>query len=197
MKKAMTLITLQIILMFSSLAYAVCSEPALPNELSVTERLISMTTTFTVKSGSKGFGNVRRKLISMTPRYDWFDADGNKVATGRRAIISLGAKVDVFDCEGKKIGTIQEKILKSLFGVYSVYSIRNEEGREIAKSRKVDFGSTSFTIIKGGRKVAKLNRPWVRIRDQWNVKILDHRAVDSRLLIMLGVFKTDADNNRE
>ena len=44
--------------------------------------------------------------------------------------------------------------------------------------------------------MAKLHRSWIRVTDKWSIDIYDHDVVDPRLLVMLGTFKTDADNKK-
>ena len=153
-----------------------------------------MSKTFSVESDSEDWGKVKKKMLSIRVVYNWVDSNGIKIATGKKALISWGAKIDIFDCQDNKIGTIQEQVFKSLIKARTKYSILDKSGQKIAESVKVSIGATSITINREGREVAQLNRPWLRINDQWSGEIYDHGAVDSRLLIMMGVFKTDADN---
>lgn len=186
------LITGVLLFSFSCFSYTDCTAPELPNNISITEGLFSLPVTFNV---GENYGVVRKNLISPTPHYYWYDSRGREVATAKKAFFSLGTKIDVFDCKGRMIGAIKKKLFGSLLSVSSEYSILDKEGRELAKSRKVEFGATSITLSKDGQAIAKLERPWLRIRDIWSINIFDHNTIDSRLLVMIGVFKTDASRN--
>ncbi|MCY4643027.1 MAG: hypothetical protein OXB88_00250 [Bacteriovoracales bacterium] len=175
---------------------AECPVPELPNSFSVKQNLISLPRTFSVGSEWRDFGQVRKKkLISfLTPEYTWLDFNGNKLARAKKSILSWGAKIDVFDCEDQKIGTIKVKVLKSLFRVRTVASILDAEGEEIASSTKFELFTTSIAVNDNDKDlVATLNRPLLRISDRWDMEIANHDAVDSRVLVMLGVFQTDRD----
>ncbi len=183
--------------LFAAASFALEDAPELPNELTITERIISLVTTFDLASSKGSLGTVSKRFISFADKFDWYDG-ARLVATGRKQILSWGATVDVFDARAGKIGTIKEQVLKSLFKVYTTYSIQDASGNTVAESEKVQWLATKFTLRdRKGYVVARIERPWLNVlRDRWTVKISDHKAVDSRLLVMIGVFKTDVDNQR-
>lgn len=169
--------------------------PSLPDRFTVTERILALSTTFDLADGRRPLGTARKRILSLATQYDLTDAGGRSLGYARKRILSWGSHVDVFDSGGRKVGAVREQIFKSLFKVRTVYSILDHQDAVIAESEKVDFFSTTFTIRdRRGRTVATLQRPALRLRDYWTVQITDHRAVDSRLLLTIGVFKTDSDN---
>jgi len=175
-----------------------CQVPKLPSDFTISERIISLITTFDIKSGKKNFGKITEKLISLTRSFTYHDASGNKVAEAHAKLLSWGNQVIVTDCQGNKIGKIKEEIIKSIFKVHTIYRILNAQDREIAKSEKVDWIGTSFTLRDAkGRKVAELKRPFINLlSDSWDVKIYNPQTVDSRMIVMIAAYKTSADNSR-
>lgn len=104
--------------------------------------------------------------------------------------------VDTFDLTagGSSFGTITEKF----FSLTKSFTYADAKGVEIAASEKVDWISTDVTIRRpDGRVIAALHRPWFNfLSDNWAVKISDHSAVDSRLIVMIAAYKTSVDNDR-
>ena len=174
------------------------SAPVLPNEFVIHERAISLTDTFDLKEGSSSFGTITEKFFSLTKSFSYVDASGRCVAKARARLLSWGTHIDVTDCADRPVGAIKENILKSLFKVYTTYSILDANGREIAISEKVQWISTDLVLRRpGGAPVAELHRPWLNfLSDNWNVKIRDHAAVDARLIVLIAAYKTSVDNDR-
>ncbi|HAZ08310.1 MAG TPA: hypothetical protein DCZ01_07285 [Elusimicrobia bacterium] len=172
--------------------------PTLPDEMTVHERVISLVDTFDLKAGDSTLGTITRKFFSLTKAFTYIDAKDNCIAKARARLLSWGAHIDVTDCSDLPIGAIKENVLKSFFKVYTQYSMLDSQGAEIATSEKVDWISTDLTIRRpDGRTVATLHRPWLNIfSDNWTVKIADHAAVDSRLIVMIAAYKTSVDNDR-
>ncbi len=175
--------------------------PVLPSTFSLYEKLITITDALELKSGKTSFGKISQRFFALTKRFDWDDAQGNRVAEARAVFFALGSTVDVTDGAGNKIGTIKEEILKSLFKVWTTYRILDASGKQVASSEKVEWLSTEITL-KGpdGRGVALLRRGFkenfFRLTDRWDVTVYDAAAVDSRMLVMIAAYKTSVDNDR-
>ena len=172
--------------------------PQLPAEFMIKERILSFTDTFDILAGGKKYGVITQKILSLTRSFKYKDADGNLVAEARSRILSWGSHIDVTDNLGQPIGSIKEQVFKSLFKVYTAYSILDAGGKEIALSEKVDWIGTKLAISdKQGRLVAVIERPWINFfSDHWTVKVRDPQAVDSRLMVMIAAYKTSVDNAR-
>lgn len=169
----------------------------LPARFKVRERVLSWTTTFDIMDDSRTYGVVAEKLLSLTRSFTYTDASGACVAQARQRLLSWGSHVDVTDCQGRAVGSIKEEVLKSLFKVHTTYAILDAGGRELAKSTKVDWIGTQVTLTAGGRTVAELKRAWLQwFRDTWEVQVVDPAAVDPRLIVMIGAYKTSVDNAR-
>lgn len=170
-----------------------CLIPNIGSSAAVKEKLISLVSTFSVESEHGELGMIKKKVISAASQYYWKDSGGETIATARRKLLSFGTEITVYNCKGSKIGSIEEEVLKSLIKVKTVYKIKDHRGHEVATSKKLDLGATSMTVSRDGEKLAKLKLPFVRIKDNWEIQVYDNNVIDSRILIMLGVFKTDAD----
>lgn len=172
--------------------------PALPDEFTISERAISLTDTFDIKSDGASLGTITAKLISLTKSFTYEDAKGVCVAKAHARLLSWGTHIDVTDCSGQAIGGIKENVFKSLFKVQTSYAMLDAKGKELATSKKVDWISTDVTIRRpDGGAIAALHRRAINIiSDKWTVKISDHAAVDSRLIVMIAAYKSSVDNDR-
>jgi len=172
--------------------------PALPDELTVHERVIALTDTFDLKAGGATIGTITEKFFSLTKAFTYVDASGACVAKARARLLSWGTYIDVTDCSDRPVGAIKENVLKSLFKVYTTYSILDGQNREAATSEKVEWVSTNLVMRRpDGATIAELHRPWLNVlSDNWTVKIRDHAAVDSRLIVLIAAYKTSVDNDR-
>jgi uncharacterized protein YxjI len=172
--------------------------PVLPDELTVHERIISLTDTFDLKAGGAKFGTITEKFFSLTKAFTYVDAKDACAGKARARLLSWGTYIDVTDCSDRPIGAIKENVLKSWFKTWTTYSILDAQGREIASSEKVEWISTDLTIRRpDGRTIATLHRPWLNVlSDNWSVKIADHAAVDSRIIVLIAAYKTSVDNDR-
>jgi uncharacterized protein YxjI len=179
-------------------AIAACPAVTLPRKVELKERIISLTTSFKVTAGEQNLGEVKAKFFSLTDTFTYEDAGHQKVAEARTRIFSWGTHIDVTDCEGRKIGEIKENIFKSWFKVYTMYSILDANGNLLAQSEKIDWVGTEFNLRDArGNGIAKISRPWINlITDKWTIEIWNPPAIDHRLFIMIGAFKTHIDNKR-
>lgn len=172
--------------------------PSLPDELTVHERVISLTDTFDLKAGGTSYGTITQKFLSLAKAFTYEDASGRCVAKARARLLSWGTYIDVTDCADRPIGAIKENVLKSFFKVHTTYSILDAQNREIATSEKVEWVSTNLTLRRpDGATIAELHRPWLNVlSDNWTVTIRDHAAVDPRLIVLIAAYKTSVDNDR-
>ncbi len=174
------------------------SASGLPSNFQVVERALALSNTFDVVSGGQTYGTVTKKILSLTTSFTYTDNAGSTIATARKSLVSWGTQIEVFDSSGRLIGTIKEQVFNSMFKMSTVYSILDAGGSEAATSHKIDFLSTSITLYDGsGAQVATLNRPAINlVRDTWSVSVNNQAAVDSRVLVMIGAYKTSADNSK-
>jgi uncharacterized protein YxjI len=179
-------------------AAAPSAAPALPDELTIHERVISLTDTFDLKSGGTKYGTITEKFFSLTKSFTYVDAQDDCVAKARARLLSWGTHIDVTDCSDRPIGAIKEDVIRSFFKTWTTYSILDGQGKEIAVSDKVEWISTDLSIRHpDGRAIAELHRPWLNIlSDNWTVKIRDHAAVDPRIIVLIAAYKTSVDNDR-
>lgn len=172
--------------------------PVLPDEFTIHERIIALTDTFDLKAGKTSYGTLTEKFFSLTKSFTYTDASGRCIAKARTRLFSWGTHIDVTDCADRPIGAIKENVLKSWFKVWTTYSILDGQNKEVAVSEKVEWISTDLVLRRpNGAVIAQLHRPWLNVlSDNWNVKLLDHAAVDSRLIVLIAAYKTSVDNDR-
>lgn len=167
---------------------------------SMTPRFFSWGWTFDIegKNGQKE-GVVDQKLLNWTKTFEYSDAQGNKLATGKEALFSWGTRIDITDDKGQAIGTIKEDVLKSWWKTYTQYSILDAQDKEVAKSEKVEWLGTDFTLKNNkGEVIATIHRPWFNwLRDNWTIDIQKPNEVDKRILYMIPAYKTSVDYERK
>lgn len=175
-----------------------CPIPRLSGQVTLTEQVISWTTTLNLTGENQNLGKVTAKFLTMADTFVYYDAQGNKIATARSRIFSWGTHIDVFDCQEQKIGEIRENVMQSWTKVVTVYSILDVHGHVVAQSEKVDWFGTQFTLFNSqGHLGATISRPWFNFfSDKWTVNIQDPQIIDPRFLVMIGAFKTEVDNRR-
>lgn len=186
------------VLFFPVYSYSVeCIVPQLDDSITVTEHLMSFVTKFSVELDSGSFGTIKKKIFSFASEFNWISPEGVYIASAKTSLFSWGVRIEVFDCNEQKIGTIKEKIFQRTIN-RTEYSILDRNDFEVATSEKFEVGANLKTSIllkdNAGSDVAELERDWFSFTDKWQIDIYDHSVVDPRILIMLGVFKTDADN---
>ena len=171
------------------------SVPQLPAAFELNERVFNVGHTFDVQSGDTTYGKVEEKWFRFTKTLFYTDNDGKLVAYARKAFISFGTRIDVFDGNGVYIGSLQKQVFSSLLKVTTTYSVLDAKGYEIASCQKTSIITTDMQLQDiAGNHVAELYRPLSLVGDSWLLKVHKAGAIDSRLLVMIGPFKTMADS---
>lgn len=180
-----------------SVAQAECPMPNLPSQFSLTERWLSWTTKFDLASESGSHGTVTEKLLSLTMSFEYRDDRNQLIAKARETFFSWGSEVVVYDCEDHKIGMIKEQVFKSLFKAYTTYAISDAADQPVGVSQKTEFFSANFSVTDtAGRDVAVITCPFFRLRDKWQLTVVDKAPIDMRLIVMIGAYKTAKDHQR-
>lgn len=171
----------------------------LPDEFAIHERVISFVEKFDLESAGKTLGTISENVFSLTRSFTYTDPHGVCEAQARSRLLSWGTDIEISDCQDHPFGEIKENVMKSIFSdAYTRYSILDAEGHEIASSEKTQWVSTDMILRSlNGRIIAELHRPWMNLfSDNWDVKILDPKIVDSRVIVMIAAYKTSVDNDR-
>lgn len=174
---------------------AASSIPNLPQQYKVSERTFNLGHTFDVESNDTTYGTVDVKWFRLTTTIFYRDNEGKLVAYGKKAAISIGTRINIYDGNGNLIGTLQKNIFSSLLGpVTSTYSVLDAQGNEIASSVKFSVITTSIKLNdKNGHTVVELSRPLSVLSDTWDVTVHKPGVIDSRIVVMIGAFKTAAN----
>lgn len=171
----------------------------LPNEFSVVERFLSLTSTFDISTELEPFAVARKRFFSLTTTFDLEDNHQRLLASARSRFFSWGTIADVADPAGNKIGWIEEELFRIL--PWSEYKVFNQENRLVAIA-KMNFWGTEFELYHPDHTsevYATISRPFFRCcRDYWTVKIknydiFEQKIIDPRLLVILAIYQTDKD----
>ncbi len=166
---------------------------ALPDKFSIYEHIISPFSNASSLADNDGqpLARTQRDVFSLRTTYRLKSNDGLDQAVGRQALFSLGKKVWVEDAQGERIGHFQASLL-TLLPEYTLY---DATGKAIGIAQK-NFNSTELTVYASGETepCATLSRPFLHLlSDRWTAEILKD-SVDPRLLTLLALFETNADN---
>ena len=174
-------------------------QPAQGEKHTMSSRVFSWGWTFDIKDANgKSEGIVDQKVLNLRKTFEYKDENGKTKATGQERLFSWGTKIDVYDENGKPIGGIHEEIFKGWLHTYTVYKIVDPQGKEVAKSAKLELAATDFTMTNPkGETIATMHRPWLNwVRDNWSIDIKNPQEVDKRILYMIPAYKTAADAER-
>ncbi len=188
-------------LLMTGLAYGqTCPTVEYPEQIVVNEKL-AWTDTFAIQGvnplleGSMNLGRVQGPFLNFGRHYILQDASNQPIASAKRKWFSVGTAVNIYDCNGQKIGAFHENILKELKSLRTHYTIEDAAGQVIAESANVNFLTTRFELRDPqGELFAVIERSVQGFfTDSWTVSRTQHPAADSRVLIMMAVYKTITD----
>lgn len=176
-----------VFLLISSLSFG-----QIPNDIKLTEEIISITTNFDSDTNIK----IKGELISFTPEFTLYQ-NGNKIGKSVQRIISIGTINDIYDEKNNKIGSVEEQLFMSL-GFYSRYKVYDKNDKLVAISEKHKYLTTVFNITDvNNNNVCTIKRPAINLMsDTWYVHF-NNVKFDKRLLIFIPCYKTYYDNKSE
>jgi uncharacterized protein YxjI len=174
----------------------------LPNEFQIHQKVVSWIPAYTLRTSPNqpDFGEIDEQILSWGKTFEIKDKNGKIVGRAKERIFSWGTTIDVTDENGNKLGTIREDLLKSFLGlgVTTQYKITDANDRLIAKSDKLDWIGTLFTLTdNSGNVLVQMKRPWVNfLSDDWSVKIQQPNKLDPRLYLAIAAYKSESDAER-
>ena len=192
MKKFLTLL-----FALSSTLYGISR---LPHEFYVTERILSLTSTFDLSTEIESFAIARKRFFSLTSTFDLEDMNQMPIASASDRFFAWGTTADVLDPIGTKIGWIEEEIFRII--PWAEYRVFNQVNQLVAIAR-MNFWGTEFEVYhpdNANEIYATISRPFFRcLRDYWTVNIkqdwiFEEGIIDPRLLFMLAIYQTDKEN---
>jgi uncharacterized protein YxjI len=190
------LLILSVVLFMSVSLFA--GEFIIPSKLTLEEHIISIGTDFKIVANGNRIGKIEEKTLNLTKTFNILDINGNLVARSEQAMISWGTLIKIYDDNHKLIGSIQEKVMNSMFKVYTEYKILDANGKLIAQSSKMEVGkATTFNISNSsGKQVCSMKRPFINIlSDSWDVQFYGDN-IDRRLILFIPAYKTSRDNKK-
>ena len=168
-----------------------------PNEFSVTEHWISLTTSFDIETKTHKLGTLYRKFFSFLLTYEFFDPFDNKMATARSRFFSFTAHFDIYDRNDKLLGVAEEKIF-TFFPAFDIYA--SDASTKLARA-SMNFWGTTFTIYDPvtNLEMATMHRSFFRLKNDWNITItnrelFERKHIDFRVLMTVLAFQGDREN---
>jgi len=174
-------------------------DQTLPNEFCIKEKVMSLVTAFTIKDDNTEYGDVTREIFHLKTTFSYTNANDKLVMKGKEQILSWGTKIDFYDANDNYIGAIHENVFKSIFKVYTSYTVLDKDKKKIAESEKTDILKTKIILTDNdGKKIAKIERDLINIvRDTWTVDIYQRDKIDVRILPIIAAYKTYSDNQKK
>lgn len=168
----------------------------LPEHFTVTQRLLSLTKDFDIKTKDKKLGWIHSKLLSINPHYKLYNTSQELEATAKARWFTWGNIYDVKDASKTLLGTVEGKV----FGFLPAFEIISANGGEILATAKANFWGTKYVWKDPltDAPMVSLGSPFFRLTDKWEVNIenptlLNQKKIDPRLFILAVIFQSDLD----
>jgi uncharacterized protein YxjI len=133
---------------------------------------------------------MRKKLFSLTSRFNIQDADGNDAFVVNGKALSLRDSLSFEDLNGNELAVIQRKLLswgptyeiyhnrqlkavvkESLFTLLGHrFTVDDENGADDLEARG-NFTDHQYTFTRGGQPVAQVSESWFTLADTYGVDI--------------------------
>lgn len=168
----------------------------IPNSFKLKKKMLSIGTDMYVTDDNRSnFGKIEERTLAFGRTFQYYDNTGKILTTAKQEIFTIGTKIDISDESGKLIGSVEQEILESMFSFYSIYSIKDETGTVIAKSKKLDFFTTNVDIFDmSGNLVVSLDQSPFKYEWSCNIK---STSIDKRLVIFIPSFISAAQDDKE
>ncbi len=175
-------------------------KPAAENVILVNEKFSLFRNSSKIVTATQK-GKAVETFISLTPTYTLY-MEGEKVAYAKTSFLSIGNEILYYDGDDRYLGRLKEEILKSRVLSWSTtYSLYNPLDSLLATSKKLDFWGSTITLqTPAGEQICTIHRPKRFLSfgyDRWEITVQKPGVVDERILTLIPVYKTHADNKKE
>lgn len=181
--------------LYFNTSFALSSQD-IPDEFSITEHWISLTTSFDIESKTQKFGTLYRKFFSFLLTYEFYDPYDNKLAIARARFFSLTAHFDIYDTQDQFLGMAEEKF----FAFFPTFNIWGPDRITKVAYASMNFWGTTFTIYDPAtdREMAVMWRPFIRLKNDWTIRItnrplFEQRNIDPKVLLTVLAFQGDRE----
>lgn len=166
---------------------------SLPNEFVVSERLMTIGTDMDIKDrrGNR-IGKIEERVLNIGKKFDLLDSKGKLVATAKQTPFKLYTEIKITDNKGVLLGYVEAEIMESIFSVYSIYTIRDENKRVLAKSKKLNLFKTKVDVDG----IITIEERFFTFVDTWDVKIRKS-DIDDRLVVFIPAFISSVKKDKE
>jgi uncharacterized protein YxjI len=178
----------------------------LPNDFKLESKILTFGTDMYITNDSKeNFGKIEERVLSFGKKFEYKDNTNKIIATAKEEVLTWATKIDINDSTGRFIGSVNEEIIESLLSWYSIYTIKDENGKVMAKSKKLELMSANVDIFdNSGDIVANFSQEAFTFGDNWDIHINSGCKVDKRLIIFIPSFisssqseRSESDNNNK
>lgn len=168
----------------------------IPDELSIKEHWVSLTTSYDIETRTQKLGTLYRKFFSFLLTYDFYDPFDNKIAYARSKFFSFTAHFDVYDNNENYLGAADER----LFAFFPTFDIYDRDGYTKLATASMNFWGTTFYIYDPvtGNEMAYMSRSFFRLKNDWTFKVSDRglfeqKRIDPRVLLTVIAFQGDRE----
>jgi len=196
MKRTIAILLSLFICMSSTSAFAHEIPSQIPDELSIREHWVSMTTSYDIETKTQKLGTLYRRFFSFLLTYDFYDPFENKIAYAKAKFFSFNAHFDVFGTNEEFLGAAEER----LFAFFPTFDIYARDGYSKLAKASMNFWGTTFTIYDPvtDREMAHMSRPFFRIKNDWTFHVtdrmlFDQKGIDPRVLLTVLAFQGDRE----
>lgn len=193
MKKLVAILFSILLCVNSSFALSIYD---IPDEFDITERWVSLTSTYDIETKTQKMGTLYRKFFSFLLTYEFLDPYNNKLATAQSRFFSLTADFDIYDNDNRFLGMAEEKLF-AFFPTFDIYG--SDAITKLAKAR-LNFWGTNFSIYDPvtNEEMASLHRSFFRLKNNWtfnviNRPLLTSKNINPKVLLTVIAFQGDRD----
>lgn len=168
----------------------------IPDELSIKEHWLSLTTSYDIETRTQKLGTLYRKFFSFMLTYDFYDPFDNKIAYARSKFFSFTAHFDVYDNNENYLGAADER----LFAFFPTFDIYDRDGYTKLATASMNFWGTTFYIYDPvtNKEMAHMSRSFFRLKNDWTFKVsnralFDQKGIDPRVLLTVIAFQGDRE----
>ena len=160
----------------------------IPSQFKMKSKILTIgTDMFVTDDNNSNYGKVEERILSLGTKFEYKDNTGKIVATAKEEILTWSTKIDITDSSGKFIGSVEQEIMESLLSWYSIYSIKDANGNQIAKSKKIDFWTSNVDIFDMSNNIiGNFSQESFTIGHEWDISITGN--IDKRLIIFIPSF---------
>lgn len=168
-----------------------------PDQFQIKQKILSIGTDMWLTNNEReNFGKIEQRVLNIGKTFEYIDNTGKTRLRAKEKVLTLWNQIEIFDENNQKIGMVEQEVIESLSSIYSIYSIKDKNGRVIAKSKKLDFITTNVDFYDNNNNhVATFRKKLLTVSAKWDVNVTGD--IDKRLVIFVPAFITSSQDNKK